>query len=112
MEFEKVINGIIRYLNAEIYAGMNDWQEMIARIAVARFLKNTPALKESLMHNPFIKTFAIMDDDGMVDVSGLLNDIKSQIEEKEKLTLSIPLLGKFTFTTSDVEKLKNCIYGG
>lgn len=112
MEFEKVLNGILRYLNAEIYAGMNDWQEMIARIAVARFLKNTTVLKESLMHNPFIKTFAIMDDDGMVDVSGLLNDIKSQIEEKEKLTLSIPLLGKFTFTASDVDKLKNCIYGG
>jgi hypothetical protein len=112
MEFEKVLNGILKYINAEIYSGMNDWQEMLARIAVSRFLKNSSNLKESLIHNPFIKTFAIIDDDGMVDVSGLLSDIKSQLEQKEKICLSIPLLGKFTFTASDVDKLKNCIYGG
>ena len=112
MEFEKVLNGILKYLNAEIYSGMNDWQEMLARIAVSRLLKNSSNLKESLIHNPFIKTFAIIDDNGMVDVSGLLSDIKSQLEQKEKLSFSIPLFGTFTFTVTDVEKLKGCIYGG
>ena len=112
MEFEKVLNGIIKYLNNEIYSGMNDWQEMLARIAVSRFLKNGETLKETLINNPFIKTFAIIDENGIVDISGLLDDIKAQFQQKEKLTLSLPLFGKFTFTASDVDKLKNAIYGG
>jgi hypothetical protein len=91
---------------------MNDWQVMLARIAFARLLKNGNGLKECLMNNAYIKTFAIMDNNGMVDISGLLNDIKSQFEHKEKISFSLPLFGTFTFTAADVDKLKNTIYGG
>lgn len=112
MEFEKVLNGIMKYLNNEIYSGMNDWQEMLARIAVSRMIGNAENLKHTLIENPFIKTFAIIDENGMVDVSGLLNDLKTQFNQKEKITFSIPMFGKFTFTAADVEKLRNNIYGG
>jgi hypothetical protein len=52
MEFERVIKGITKYLNNEIYAGMNDWQEMLARIAVSRMIGNTNNLKNALINNP------------------------------------------------------------
>lgn len=112
MEFEKVLNGIMKYLNNEIYSGMNDWQEMLARIAVSRMVGNGNNLKHILMNNAFIKTFAIMDENGMVDVDGLLNDIKNQINQKEKLTISLPMFGKFTFTAADVDKLHRSIMEG
>lgn len=112
MEFEKVLNGIMKYLNNEIYSNMTEWQEILARIAVSRIISNTNNLKNVLMQNPFIKTLAIIDNEGNVDVEGLIRDIKTQLEQKEKISFSIPMFGKFTFTASDVEKLKNCIYGG
>jgi hypothetical protein len=112
MEFEKVLNGIIKYLNNEIYSGMNDWQEMLARIAVSRMVGNGDNLKHTLMNNAFIKTFAIMDENGIVDVDSLLNDIKNQISQKEKLTISLPMFGKFTFTAADVDKLYRTIMEG
>ena len=34
-EFEKVINGIAKYINNEIYPGMNQLQEFAARVAVS-----------------------------------------------------------------------------
>ena len=112
MEFEKVLNGIIKYLNNEIYSNMTDWQEMLARIAVSRMIGNSEKLKNSLIQNPFIKTFAIIDNDGNVDLEGLISDIKTQIEQKEKISFSIPVFGKFTFTPSDVEKLYRTILEG
>ena len=112
MHFDRVINGIIRYLNAEVYIGMNDWQEMIARMAVSRLLSRKDQLRESLIANPFVKTFGIIDDAGMVDVDGLLDDIRVQISEKGKLEFSIPMFGKFTFRENDVDRLRQLIMEG
>lgn len=112
MTFDRVLNGIYRYLNHEIYSGMNDWQEMIARIAVSRIVGNGEKIKSMLMNNPFIKTFAIMDEGGNVDVDGLARDLKEQISQKGSIKISIPMLGNFSFTAEDVDKLHHMIMEG
>lgn len=109
MEFERVLQGIFKYLNAEIYSKMNDWQEMLARIAVSRLLGNTEMLKETLKNNAFVKTFSIMDENGHVEIEGLLRDIKAQITEKGKLTFSVPLFGTLSFVPEDVDVLRRHI---
>ena len=109
MEFERLINGIVKYLNSEIYKGMNDWQELLARIAVSRAVNNANNIKNALSNNPFIRTFAFIDEYGMVDVDGLMRDIKAQFENKEKISFSLPMFGNFTFTASDIDKLHRMI---
>lgn len=109
MRFEKVINGILKYMDAEIYGTMNDWQEMAARIAVSRLLRNSDNIKKALVNNTFIKTFAIIDDEGNVDVDGLMQDIKAEIGRKGKFTISIPMFGSFSFNVDDVDKLHRMI---
>jgi hypothetical protein len=111
MEFEKVINGIVKYFNKEIYVGMNDWQEVLARMAVSRLLGNTNTLKQNLANNAYIKTFGIMDDTGNIDVESLYIDLKKQIEAKGKITITLPMFGNFSFTPSDVDKLYQSIVG-
>lgn len=111
MEFEKVIRGIVKYLDREIYAGMNDWQEILARLAVSRMIGDEAKLKQTLLGNSFVRTFAIMDGDGNVDVDGLVCDLKKQIEQKGKISLSVPLIGDFKFTAEDVDKLYTTILG-
>ena len=110
MRFEKVINGILKYMDAEIYGTMNAWQEMAARIAVSRLLRNSDNIKKALANNTFIKTFAIIDNDGNVDVEGLMQDIKAEIGRKEKFTISIPMFGSFSFNVDDVDKLAWSIF--
>ena len=105
MTFEKVINGILRYINNEIYPGMNDWQEVFARIAISRLLGNTDELKTALMNNAFAKTFGLIDAEGNVDVEQLMHDLRTQIERKGSITIAIPMFGKLTFKTEDVDKL-------
>jgi hypothetical protein len=109
MEFEKVVNGIIKYLNAEIFPNMNDWQEILGRVAVSRVLGDSQHLKNLLLENVYVKTFGIIDDSGKVDVDGLLGEFKKQLEIKGKLTIALPVFGTFTFVPEDVEKLRKNI---
>ena len=111
MNFDRVVNGIMKYMDREIFANMNDWQEMLARIAVARLLGNTEQLKVSIMSNPFVRTFAIVDENGNVDVDGLHRDIKEQVRAKGKLEFTIPMFGTFRFTEADIDRLYSTIKG-
>lgn len=111
MEFERVLNGILKYMDREVYTGMNDWQEMAARIAVSRMMRNSENFKTSLCNNTFVRTFAIIDENGNVDVDGLYSDLKEQVTNKGKIEITLPLFGTFRFTVSDVDKLYSAITG-
>jgi hypothetical protein len=74
--FEKVAKGISEYLNNEIYKGMNDLQEVMARIVVGKFLDNEESIKNTLVSNGFIRTLGFVNDDGMVDVDGIAESLK------------------------------------
>lgn len=112
MEFNKVINGIIKYIDREIIPSMNEWQEVVARIAMSRFVNNSNVLKDGLTNNSFVRTFAIIDDNGNVDVNGLANDLKEQIRKKGKIEFTLPIFGTFRFVEADIEKLRLVIMEG
>lgn len=105
MNFEKVIRGIVKYMNAELFKSMSGWQEFLARLAVARMVANPQNLKESLYNNAFIKTFAIFDEKGDVDVDGIMRDLKHVMESKGNISFALPMFGTFTFNSADVDKL-------
>lgn len=109
MPFEKVVDGIIRYLDREIFANMNDWQEIIARIVVGRISENADAVKEYLIKNGFVRTLNVIDRDGNVDVEAILRDIKKEIERKGVLKVEVPLVGKLTFKPADIDVLRDDI---
>lgn len=111
VNIERVMNGIARYMDREIYANMNDWQEVVARLAVSRLLGNRN-LENTLMNNSYIRTFAIVDSDGNVDVDGLYRDLRALVQQKGKIEISLPIFGKYTFHENDVDNLYNCIMGG
>lgn len=111
MDFDKVVAGILKYLDKEIYANMNDWQEILARVAVARMVSQEDVLKRQIMENPFLRTYAIVRSDGKIDVDGLAADLKKQIAAKGKITISLPMLGSFTFVEQDVDTLYQAIVG-
>lgn len=113
MSIDRVINGILKYLDREIFVHMNQWQEISARILITRLLNTVNGVKRELINNSYLRTFAILDENGNVDVEGLANDLKSQIEAKnETLEISIPMFGTFKFTAQDVDKLRNTILEG
>lgn len=110
-KFETVIDGISQYINDELLDHMNDFQQFGARVIIGRIINNQEELKEFLVKNGFIRTFGIIDNDGMVDVASIMYDIKKEISKSDKITFSIPMFGKFTFNPSDVDVLYYHITG-
>jgi hypothetical protein len=105
VKFESVIDGINRYIDREIYPGLNDLQEFTARLVVGRVNSNAAAIKEFLMNNGFVATFGLIDRDGMVDVDQLLTEVKREIERKGSIKIDVPMIGKLTFKPVDVDVL-------
>jgi hypothetical protein len=110
-KLETVIDGIAKYIDREIYSGMNDFQELMARVVVGRMIDNTEVIKEALVSNGIIRTFGIIDSEGMVDVDSLARDVKKEIERKGKLVITLPMFGKMTFMPEDVDAIYRCIKG-
>lgn len=112
VSFEKVLNGIVKYINDEILPNMNDWQEVAARIAMGRLLESQEAVKQALMANGIVRTFGIMDTEGNVDAERLFAELRKEVSRKGKMQVSVPVFGKFTFTATDVDRLHDIIKGG
>lgn len=112
VEFNRVIDGLARYLNNNVFANMNDWQEIIAKVAVGRIIGNPENLKQSLIQNGFVRTLAVIDGEGNVDLEPLMRDLKREIERKGKLTVDIPMFGKMSFVATDIDDIYREITGG
>lgn len=112
VSFDSVVRGVTKYVDRNVYAGMNDWQEVLARTAVGVALGSEDRLKENLMNNGIVKTFCIIDGNGNVDIERVASVLKTEIGRKEKLSFKVPVFGTFTFTPSDVDDLIKMIMEG
>lgn len=110
--FKQVINGVTKYFDRNIYAGMNDWQEVLARSAVGIALGSEDRLKEALTGNGFIRTFCIIDENENVDIERVTAVIKEEVQKKGTLSIKIPVFGTFSFAPSDIDELLRTIREG
>ena len=110
-EFNKVLHGIVKYIDKEIIPGMNEIQEFSARVIIGRVLHNEKNIEEMLINNGYVKTFGIVDEHGLIELESLACDVKREIARQEKITFSVPMFGKMTFSPSDVDALYYIITG-
>lgn len=110
--FSRVMDGAAKYIDEFVIPGMNDWQEIAARIAIGRVFNNRDALRNYIINNGYIRSFALVDDEGNVDIDQLAADIKREIERKGKLDVDLKIFGKMRFSADDVDKLHHMIAEG
>ena len=77
MEFDKVFNGLIKYINKEVFSGFNDVQDIVGRIAIKRIIDRKQTIKSTLSGNSFLQAFAVIDDQGNVDIDSLADELKA-----------------------------------
>jgi hypothetical protein len=107
MKYNKVIEGLIRYVDDEILPKMNDNQQTGYVIACEILQDDTT--KEKLSGNMLIRSFLSMDKSGDINVDRLFNHLKASVQRKGSLVLNVPLYGKMTFVESDIDKIYNII---
>lgn len=109
MELSNVLSGISRYIEKHLYAKMTSWQVIVARVAVSRAMRTVESFADALANNVFITSLGFMDHDGNVDVDGIMEDLRTAMEQTGELTFDIPMYGKLTFHAQDVTDMHRCI---
>lgn len=109
VSFENVLDGIVKYLDKNVYAEMNDWQEVLARIAISRVIGSEENIKASLIKNNILKTFCVVDTEGNIDIERIAADLKREIDRKASICVTIPVFGKYKFSSADVDELTGYI---
>ena len=105
----RVLDGAVEFIEKNIMPGMNDWQEVVARMAIGRVYDNREAVQNFLVNTGYIRTFALIDDAGNVDIDRLASDLKRQVEMKGKIEVNLKLFGKLKFDANDVDQLYRLI---
>lgn len=111
MELERILAGLMAYIDSNILPGMNDVQEF-GYLALCEMLKDdiTP-VKKLLEQNIFARGLLSADKDGNINLDRAAGAAKKAIQKKGRMSFKIPGYGSFSLTEPDVDEILRSIEG-
>lgn len=107
-EYNKVINGVAKYIDTEIVDKITGWQKWVVGSGLGIALSNATNLFNQLKDNEFVKMLGVIDKDDKINVDKIYKELKKQAK-KSAITFNAPLIGAMTLNEQDVEKLYELI---
>ena len=105
---QQLISGIVNYADAEIIPKLAGVKRYGAAVYLALVANNAQKVIPGMLDNPAIKMLGVCDDGGGIDLDKL-HEAMIQAMREEKLTVDVPMIGAFTFTRDDVDRLYESI---
>lgn len=112
MEFEKVLQGLIRYIRGEMMATMTIPQKLGAEAVIFCAESNPTRLKNNIMKNEFLKILGISIDENQINVDEVMRCLKHAFTKYPVVGISPPFMGEYKFVSSDLDKLYQYIMEG
>lgn len=106
---ERVMQGIINYADAEVMGKLPTSGKWVMGTVIGMASNKARNVVDSLKENPIVSMLGIVDEDDMIDVEEFLSALHSSADKYGNLILDVPLVGRMTFTSSDVDHLRNYI---
>lgn len=115
----QVLCGLADYMQREVLPTVSDIPIKLVVGALIYRMRNVPdSFNEQIFDNPAVRLFLAESADGTIDIDASLNGVMSSLQSYGNLVLTIPpipLISKqehtLTFTSQDVDKLKQYIGG-
>lgn len=103
---DQVVNGIIRYADAEVMSKLPTSGKWVMGTALVLASNKIPLVIETLKENPIVNMLGIVDDNDNIDVDSLMMAMKKAADQYGSVTLEVPLVGKLMFSGEDIDHLK------
>lgn len=100
---EQAMRGVTRFADIEVIPHLPSGKGVGAGIAIALLMDGGREQVLKLREHPTVKLMRVMDEQGNIDIDRLYNAARPRFEQK--VTVTIPFLGDFTFNQNDVDKL-------
>lgn len=107
-DYNKVINGIAKYIDTEIVDKILGWKKWVVGSGLGLALSNSTNVFNQLKNNEFVKMLNIIDKDNKIDVDKIYKELKKQAK-KSSITFEVPMVGSITLNDQDIEKLYELI---
>lgn len=113
---EQLVNGLMKYLNAEIIPHVSDtFTKLLLKTLVISSQANAPAYTktvDSMVSRPFISELLKVEN-GLLDVEGFIDALRQAVNEVGELVVKIPPVKLISpeektlrFNAEDISKLK------
>lgn len=102
MEITRVLDGLEKYVDKEVYPGMNENQQTIYLLAVGALKENA---MDFLAGNTLLRSMLSINKEGDVDLDRLHRLLKVSVRKQGKLAITIPMFGKMTFSEADIDQI-------
>lgn len=103
---EQVVQGLINYADNEIMNKLPSTGKWIMGTAIGLAAGKAHETIDALSENTIVKMLGVIDEDGLIDVDALIGAMKSSADRYGNLSVDVPMIGKLTFSSSDVDNLK------
>ena len=107
-EYNKVINGIAKYIDYEIVEKISGWKKWVIGSGIGIALSNTTGIFNQIKNNEFVKILNVIDKDDRINVDKIYKEMKKQAK-KSSVTFDVPMLGPITLNEQDVDKIYDFI---
>lgn len=106
-----VIQGIINYADNEIMNKLPTSGKWIVGTAMGLGSGKLIKVLDEVKDNKIVKMLDIVDENGNIDVDSLISAMKEAANKYGKMTVEIPMVGRLSFSSSDIDDLRRYIVG-
>ena len=108
----QLVDGAVRYAEAEILPNIPIRQQFLAGMALALAREKCDTMIRNISKNAAVQLMGLVSESGEVDAEALYRAAKAQFAKTEVLTVNVPMLGEMRFHESDLDRLYAMINGG
>lgn len=108
----KLINGLVNYTDQEVINNLPTVGKWLVGAGVGITTSKIDGIVNALNENPMAKMMGIIDEDGMFDIDLIIDNLKQSANRYGKMTVQVPLVGRLTFSESDIDTLRGYIERG
>ena len=107
--FDQAHNGIVRFIDQDVLPHLSGLQKLGVAAYTGLASQNLIKARHEFKKHPAIEMLEIIDERDMIDIDRLYNAMAPHF--KERISMDIPLLGKFTFDRADLDRLYSYMRG-
>ena len=105
MNTQKVINGLVAYIDENLVPTMTDDQQTIYMIACEWAKISPESVTDLLRGNLATRVFLSLDKEGNIDVDRTIKILKATARRKGTVDLTVPRFGKISLTETDFDEI-------
>lgn len=109
MKIDKVISGLIKYIDSTMMPTFNDDQQTLYLIACEMASQYPETVLNLINGNFAIRIFLSPDKDGNVDIDRAMKILKATAQRKGKVSMSVPKFGTISLTSEDFDEILHYI---